>query len=84
MCEPIIIDTQLYPDEEYEPLRRTLAEVLTKPEVLKHYAKLIKHECEKHENCQDCPMFDVYKASVLKEPTCPFFNSENPEDWLVN
>ncbi len=41
MEELIIIDTQLYPDEEYEPLHRTLAEVLTKTEALKIYAEPI-------------------------------------------
>ena len=83
MEEPIIIDTKLYPDEEYEPLRKTLAKVLTKPEALKVYAGIIKHECKMHQNCQDCPMFGVYTPD-LPECTCPFFNSENPEDWLVN
>lgn len=58
--------------------------ISVKPELLKHYASLIKHECQKHENCQDCPIFDVYTPRLVYEPTCPFFNSENPEDWLVN
>ena len=55
-----------------------------KPEILKQYAAMIKHECLKHQNCQDCPMFDRYKPGYLHSKTCPFFNSENPEDWLVN
>ena len=84
MEEPIIIDAQLHQDDAYEPLQKTLAKILTKPEALKYYASLIKHECQKYENCQDCPFFEVYKPRLICEPTCPFFNSENPEDWLVN
>ena len=84
MSEAVIIDTQLYSDDAYEPLRRTLATVLTKPEALKTYAKLIKHECKMHMNCQDCPMFGFYKPGVLTEKTCPFYNSDSPEDWLVD
>lgn len=52
--------------------------------VLQQYAKAIKKECKKHQNCQDCPIFDRYKPEHLHGKTCPFFNSVNPEDWLVN
>ena len=67
-----------------DSLQRTLAEILTRPEALKVYAGIIKHECKMHLNCQDCPMFDYYRPHLLTDKTCPFFNSENPEDWLVD
>ena len=79
MEKPIIIDTQMYPDEEYEPLRRTLAEMLTKPKTLRVYADLIRHECKMHGNCQDCTFYDKdenYPICVLMMKT--------PADWALD
>jgi len=76
MEEPIIIDTQLYPDEEYEPLRRTLAEILTKPDALKVYADLIRHECKMHGDCPDCVFYDKDENN----PTC-ILTYRAPEAW---
>lgn len=78
MKEPIIIDSQLYPDEEYEPLRRTLAEILTKPEALKAYADLIRHECKMHGTCHDCMFYD----NDENNPICVLM-MRTPEDWAL-
>ena len=52
--------------------------------VLQQYARAIKKECEKHENCMDCPLFCVYKQPLLKQPRCPFCNADNPTEWIVD
>lgn len=78
MEEPIIIDTQLQPDDAYEPLQKTLATILTKPKALITYADLIRHECKMHGNCYDCTFYDKdenYPICVLMMRT--------PADWAL-
>lgn len=53
-------------------------------EILVAMASILKKNCLNHQECRGCPLFDRYKPEHLHGKTCPFFNSENPEDWLVN
>ena len=53
-------------------------------EVLLSMAIILKRNCEKYEHCDKCPIYDRYKPEHLHGKTCPFFNSNNPEDWLVH
>ena len=78
MIEPIIIDTQLYPDEVYEPLRKTLDEIFSEPKTLRFFAKQIKNECKKHKTCDECTFYDNDKCY----PTCVLM-VRSPEDWAL-
>lgn len=51
---------------------------------LQECAQAIKRECARHDNCKDCLLFDRYRPDFLQEPTCPFYNSFIPADWLVD
>lgn len=62
-----------------ELLQKTLAEVLTKPEALKTYADLIRHECKMHVKCDDCIFYD----NDPWYPTCVLM-MRYPEDWALD
>ena len=59
-----------------------IIELHVRPEILINYAKIIKHECEKYEICDECPMHRPYKD--FPKPTCPFMCANNPTEWTLD
>ena len=88
MEEPIIIDTQLHPDEAYDPLRRTIDEmnkIKTDSQAIQAI-KNLSDFCLSQDYCNTCPFYHKERGyNWWENYDCLLTRTDNftPADWVI-
>lgn len=51
-------------------------------EVLIAMATILKKNCEKYSDCNECPLYGSYNSYVGY--ICPITSGDNPGEWVIN